>query len=58
MDVEDGVAMQSPLTAIDEETFLKYKEFLKEIDFKNLKETEDNTDLQGELACAGGVCEI
>jgi len=21
-------------------------------------ETEDNTDLQGELACAGGVCEV
>jgi len=58
MDVEDGISMQSPLTAIDEETFLKYKKFLKNIDFTELKETEDNTDLQGELACAGGVCEI
>ena len=58
MDVEDGISMQSPLTAIDEQTFLKYKKFLKNIDFRELKETEDNTDLQGELACAGGVCEI
>jgi ribonucleoside-diphosphate reductase alpha chain len=58
MDVEDGVAMQSPLTAIDEETFLKYQSLAKNIDFRELTEFEDNTDLQGELACAGGACEI
>ena len=28
------------------------------INLKNVKETEDNTDLTGELACAGGACEI
>ena len=31
---------------------------VKEIDLTNVKETEDNTDLSGELACAGGACEI
>lgn len=28
------------------------------IDLKNVFETDDNTDLQGELACSGGSCEI
>ena len=43
---------------IDEETFLKYQSLAKNIDFRELTEFEDNTDLQGELACAGGACEI
>ena len=31
---------------------------LDEIDLTKIVETEDNTDLQGEIACAGGSCEI
>jgi len=31
---------------------------LNEIDLTKVVETEDNTDLSGELACAGGSCEI
>jgi hypothetical protein len=31
---------------------------LKQVDLSNITETEDNTDLSGELACAGGACEI
>ena len=31
---------------------------LKELDLTEIVETMDNTNLQGELACAGGVCEI
>ena len=31
---------------------------LTSIDLTEVIELEDNTDLQGELACAGGVCEI
>jgi len=31
---------------------------LSDIDLSNVMEVEDNTDLSGELACAGGVCEV
>ena len=31
---------------------------LKDIDLSRIVETEDETDLAGELACAGGNCEI
>jgi hypothetical protein len=32
--------------------------YLKEVDLTKVKEAADNTNQQGELACAGGVCEI
>ena len=31
---------------------------LQSINLTEVLELEDNTNLQGELACAGGVCEI
>ena len=31
---------------------------LTDIDLSNVREEEDNTDLQGEVACAGGACEV
>jgi hypothetical protein len=31
---------------------------LSNIDLTKVVETDDNTDLSGELACAGGNCEI
>jgi hypothetical protein len=31
---------------------------LSDIDLTRVIETDDNTDLSGELACAGGNCEI
>jgi hypothetical protein len=31
---------------------------LEEIDLTKIIETDDETDLAGELACAGGACEI
>ena len=33
-------------------------EKLTDIDLTKVKEVDDNTDLKGELACAGGSCEI
>jgi len=33
-------------------------ESLTNIDLSNVIELDDNTDLSGELACAGGACEI
>ena len=31
---------------------------LESVDLREIVETEDETDLKGELACAGGACEI
>jgi len=31
---------------------------LTKVDLSNVYETDDNTNLTGELACAGGSCEI
>ena len=31
---------------------------LNNVDLTKIIESEDNTDLQGEIACAGGLCEI
>ena len=31
---------------------------LSDVDLSKVIELEDNTDLSGELACAGGACEI
>jgi len=31
---------------------------LTKVDLNNVYEAEDNTDLSGELACAGGACEV
>ena len=31
---------------------------VREIDLTKISESEDNTDLKGELACSGGSCEI
>ena len=40
------------------EEFDKFSQFMKTIDLKDVLEIKDNTDLQNELACAGGVCEV
>ena len=57
-DVEDGIEMQMPNTACDKETFEKYLPLLKKLDTSQIMEDDDNTQLQGELACSGGTCEI
>ena len=31
---------------------------LKDVDLSKIVELDDDTDLSGELACAGGACEI
>ena len=36
----------------------KMVETLKNINLARITEEQDNTDLKGEAACAGGVCEI
>ena len=55
---DGGTYIQAPFEDI---TKTKYKEMMKSltnIDLSNVSEIEDNTNLSGELACAGGACEI
>ena len=41
-----------------QETYDKLMIALTNVDLSQIIETEDETDLKGELACAGGSCEI
>ena len=53
-----GNYKQAPFEDIDEETFEGMFIKLKEVDLSNVVEVIDNTNLTGELACAGSSCEI
>jgi ribonucleoside-diphosphate reductase alpha chain len=55
---DGGTYIQAPFEDIDEEKFNKLIETLHDVDLSGVIEMEDNTDLTGELACAGGACEI
>ncbi len=53
---------QAPMEAVLTEEDLKKFENLKSgvvhVDFKKLKENQDNTTIKEEIACAGGKCDI
>jgi len=53
-----GTYTQAPFEDIDKETFDRMMKSLKDVDLTKVVEMEDETDLSGELACAGGSCEI
>lgn len=53
-----GTYTQAPFEDIDEAEFNKMSKVLSEVDLTKVIETDDNTDLSGELACAGGSCEV
>ena len=55
---DNGTYTQAPFEDITEGEYLQGVENLKKIDLKEVLEIEDNTDLQGEMACSGGSCEI
>ena len=55
---DGGTYTQAPFEDIDEGTYINKLQHLTDINLENVIETEDNTDLSGELACAGGSCEI
>ena len=50
--------VQAPYEDCDEETYNRLMKSLVNVDLTNVIEVEDNTNLQGELACAGGSCNI
>ena len=55
---DGGTYIQPPFEECDELTYNRMMKSLAEIDLTNVLETRDDTDLQGELACSGGSCEI
>ena len=55
---DGGTYTQAPFEDIDEAKYNKMSKVLSNVDLTKVIEAEDNTDLSGELACAGGSCEI
>jgi len=55
---DGGTYTQAPFEDIDEAKYNKMSKVLSDVDLTKVTETDDNTDLSGELACAGGNCEI
>lgn len=55
---DGGTYMQAPFEDITEERYLMMENSLTNIDLTNVIESEDETDLSAEAACAGGACEI
>jgi ribonucleoside-diphosphate reductase alpha chain len=55
---DNGSYVQAPFETITEEKFNEAVAKLQELDLSKVIEMQDNTDQKGELACAGGACEI
>ena len=55
---DGGSYKQAPFETITEEQYNDLVGTLNRVDLTQITELEDNTDLKGEIACAGGVCEI
>lgn len=55
---DGGSYVQAPFEDCDEKTYKKMLRSLNEIDLTKVIEGNDETNLTGELACAGGACEV
>ena len=53
-----GTYQQAPFEDCDEEKYDSMMKSLSSVDLTKVIELQDNTDLSGEVACAGGACEI
>ena len=54
----DHSYIQAPFEDISEEQYKEMVSHLHKIDLTKVVETEDATDLAGEVACGGGGCEV
>ena len=54
----DHTYKQAPFEDCTEEQYEELMKTLTEVDLSKVVEIEDMTDLAGEIACAGGACEI
>lgn len=55
---DGGTYIQAPFEDITKERYEELEKMLSDIDLSKVYEEEDNTDLSGEAACAGGACEV
>lgn len=55
---DGGTYTQAPFEDCTEEMYNEMLNTLKDIDLSKIVEEQDETNLTGELACAGGACEI
>ena len=55
---DGGTYTQAPFEDISKVKYDMAMAHLKNVDLTRISEDEDETDLAGELACAGGACEI
>ena len=55
---DGGTYIQAPFEDCTKERYEELLKTLNDVDLSKVIETEDMTDLSGELACAGGACEI
>lgn len=55
---DGGSYIQAPHEFITKEQYEDLSKYLKKIDLSKVIEGQDNTSVSGELACAGGACEI
>jgi len=54
----DHTYVQAPFEDISQSTYYRLEKTLSNINLTKIKETTDETDLNGEVACSGGACEI
>lgn len=55
---DGGIYVQAPFEPCSEAEYTEKMAHLRKVDLSQLVETEDGTNLQGELACAGGACSL
>jgi len=55
---DNGTYVQAPFESITKEEYEEKAKHLTSIDLTKVVELDDTTDLKGELACAGGACEV
>ena len=55
---DTGTYVQAPFEDCDNIEYRKLLDKIQQINLAEVKEMNDYTTLQGELACAGGSCEI
>ncbi len=55
---DGGTYIQAPFEDCDKQTYDQMMQSLEKIDLTNVIEMQDDTNLQGELACSGGTCEV
>lgn len=54
---DNGTYIQAPFTDCTEEVYTEMVKYLQSVDISKIIEFEDNTELNDQIACAGGVCE-